>query len=420
MSPKKVTLLTSIGAGLEYYDFVIYGMMASYLSTLFFSGEGTLIPLVKTFGVFAIGYIVRPLGGVFFGMIGDTLGRKKTFLIVMLLMAFATFGIGLLPTYSQIGVGATCLLVFLRLVQGISFGAELPAAITVVSESVDQKEKSTYCGFVISSVSIGATLASFILFLLSKTLNQEQILSWGWRIPFYLGGVLALASYFIRSHLQETPEFIRSKSERRESRIVQPLLALIRFYREETLIGLGITGFLASLVIFALYLPTFLNQHFNYAMSDVYLSLTVGMIWSALSLPFCGMIADRVGRKRVLTATCLTFTILGFMLFKLLNVGTLTALIVFMCLYQTMISFLMTTYFALLTELFPTPVRFTGIAACYNIVYSLMGFAPALITYLLKITGKPEVAIWFLLAFALLTIFSCAVLEKKERLRAYT
>lgn len=413
-SAKKTTLLASVGAGLEYYDFIIYGMMSSTLSTLFFASDHPHVALLKTFGVFAVGYAIRPLGGILFGMIGDTHGRKSTFLSVMLLMALATMGIGLLPTYEQVGILAPCLLLLFRLMQGLSFGAELPGAVTVVSEHTKKERHGIYSGFVISSVSIGATLASFILYLLTQSVAQEQILSWGWRIPFLLGGGLAVANYFIRKHLQETPEFSRLQTSRSRPPLTEPLISLIRFHKRELVCGIFMTMALASLVIFSLYLPTYLSTHFGFLPQDIYLAMTGGMLWSAFSLPLCGWLSDRIGQVKTFMGTCLLFAFGVFGLFSLLRQEQWLSLLFFMMLYQTAISFLSVSYFAQLSSAFSTAVRFTGIALCYNVAYSAMSCAPMVITALIFATGSPTSALWFLIAFALLGVVAAFFLSKRS------
>ena len=319
ISAKKATWLSSLGAGLEYYDFIVYGMMVSYLNALFFAGGDSWMNTIKAFGVFAIGYVIRPLGGIFFGMIGDTLGRKDTFVAVMLLMAITTLAIGCLPTYATIGVTAVILLIILRLLQGLSFGAELPGAITVVNEYSQASKKSTFSSLVVSSVSIGSILASLILYALSKSVDQESIMRWGWRIPFLLGGLLALANYFIRKQLQETPEFLSTK---RQSKLLKrPLLQLFRLHRRTLAAGLAMNVFIGSLIIFNLYLPTFLSAHYDYVLSDIYLAMTWGLVWSALSLPICGFLSDLWNRKNVFILTCVAFMLIAFPLFHLLAIG---------------------------------------------------------------------------------------------------
>lgn len=406
----RATLLASLGAGLEYYDFVVYGLMASTLSTLFFAGEAAS-NLSKTFGIFAIGYLARPIGGILFGMIGDTYGRKKTFLSVMLLMAASTFSIGLLPNCSQAGLFAPCALLSLRLLQGLSFGAELPGAITVVNEHSEKKKWGIYTGFVVSSVSLGATLASFILYLLSQMLDKETILSWGWRIPFLLGGVFSLVNYFIRKYLHETPEFTNLQITRKKTSLKHPLITLGKFHKKSILLGICMATTMSSLVIFFLYFPTYIHTHFGYEMKNGYLAITWGMIWSSLSLPVCGWISDRLGKTKVYITTCLIFSAACLFLFSLLKTGTLPALLLFTALYQTVISFLSVSYFSLISATFPTEVRYTGFSICYNIVYCIMGCTPLF----MAASKSPHLGPYLLTSFALLGAFSGFFYSKRQK-----
>lgn len=409
-SATKATFLASLGAGLEYYDFVIYGLMASTLSSLFFAGE-TASHLSKTFGIFALGYIARPIGGVIFGVIGDTYGRKKTFLSVMLLMAASTFSIGLLPNCSQAGLFAPCSLLILRLLQGLSFGAELPGAITVVNEHSEKKHWGVYTGFVISSVSLGATLASFILYILSHTLSQSSILAWGWRIPFLLGGVFSLANYFIRKHLNETPAFTELQKKRKKPSLKDPILILLRHNKKSLVLGVAMTGAMSSLVIFFLSLPAYIHAHFGYELKSGYLAVTWGMIWSSLSLPICGWITDKFGKIKVYLFTCLAFSLSSFFLFSLLSIKTTASLLIFTALYQTVISFLSVSYFSLISSSFSTDVRYTGLSFCYNIVYSVMGCVPMFIVG----STNPHLGPWILTSFCLLGFLSGLIYAKNRR-----
>lgn len=409
-SANKATFLASLGAGLEYYDFVIYGLMASTLSTLFFAGE-TASHLSKTFAIFALGYIARPVGGVLFGIIGDTYGRKKTFLSVMLLMAASTFSIGLLPSCSQAGLFAPCALLILRLLQGLSFGAELPGAITVVNEHSDKKQWGVYTGFVISSVSLGATLASFILYILSQTLDRSSIIAWGWRIPFLLGGVFSLANYFIRKHLNETPEFTKLQKTRKKTSLKDPIITLMKHHKRSLAIGIAMTGIMSSLVIFFLSFPTYINMHFGYDVKSGYLAVTWGMIWSSLSLPICGWLSDRLGKAKIYLLTCLTFSVGCFALFSLLQIGTLTSLIIFTTIYQTIISFLSVSYFSLISSIFSTDVRYTGLSFCYNIVYCIIGCTPMFMVAV----KNPHIGPLLLTCFGLIGMAGGLLYQKSNR-----
>lgn len=414
---RKAALLSSLGAGLEYYDFIIYGMMAEQLSSLFFAGDEAWLGLIKTFAIFAVGYFARPLGGIFFGLIGDTFGRKKTFLYVMFLMAVATFGIGLLPTYAQIGTAAPCLLVVLRLLQGLSVGAEIPGAITVVCEHAQKQKQGVYTGIVLAGTSIGAMLASLVLYLISGAFTGEQVMSWAWRLPFLFGGGLAVVNYYIRKHLQETPEFtLMEQQAPSQKALKEPLLCLIRSHCLQLFQGVGLTLFVSSLVITGLYLPTYLNVHFGYSLSDVYLALLWSMIWSAAILPFCGRFADSNDKVRILALTAVAFAVCAIPLFALLTLHSYSALLLFMLVYQSFIALASSCYFPLLAALFPTKVRFTGIAASYNFAYSAMATLPIVLTALIRFSGTPNSLIWVLVACALITAVSTLPGMVKTRL----
>ena len=205
----KVTLMVALGSALEYYDFIIYGMLAKYLSFIFFPVNDNFSTNIQTFSVFAMGYLARPLGGTVIGMISDIYGRKKAFLLIMLMMAFSTFAIGLLPTYNTYGIISPILLILCRLVQGISFGAELPGASVIVNEfSQNNGIKGRLFSILLSSTSLGSLVALLVLTVLTQNFSDIEIKNGLWRLPFLLGGGLAIISFYIRKQISETPEFL--------------------------------------------------------------------------------------------------------------------------------------------------------------------------------------------------------------------
>lgn len=407
---KRITFLTSLGAGLEYYDFIIYGMMAGQLSTLFFGGDEYWIGVLKAFSIFAVGYLARPIGGILFGVLGDIFGRKSVFLAVMMLMAISTMGIGLLPTYSQIGSVAALLLIILRLLQGLSYGAEMPGALTVVCEYANPKTHGFYFGWIFSSASVGSVLATLVLYLLTQAMEQSQILSWGWRLPFLFGGMLAIVNYFIRKNLQETPPFVELQQRRATMNLET---AIWKTYWPKFLLGIGMTILPSTMVIFALFMPTYLTSYFPYDLMDVYLAMLWGMIWTVLMLPFCGILADRIGKGTLMIIVCGLVIFGAFALFGFLQEQKLWRLVVFMLLYQTLLSLLTVSFSPLLANLFPTQVRYTGIAACYNMAYSLMGMAPMAITALIEATGSASFGIWLLIFGASISLISTLIQRRK-------
>lgn len=405
---KKNSLLACIGAGLEYYDFIVYGLMAEVLSFLFFASDSSYVAQLKTFAVFSVGYIARPLGGIIFGILSDSIGRKKSFLIVMYAMAFSTLFIGLLPTYNQVGILAPIGLVILRIIQGISFGAELPGAVTIVYESSGKQKISSYMGFVISSVGIGSILASLILYMLNISYTKEEILQGFWRFPFLFGGTLAIINAFIRKHLKETNDNIS------KSFTLSPLTSLLRNRFSELILGIGLTWSLSSLIIFYLYLPTFLKTHYSFSSETIYSSITVGLIWSAITLPICGKLADKINKNIFFCLSCFISVFIIYNLFFLLDYANNISLFIFAACYQTLISFLSVSYFPIIASLFLSSSRNTGIALIYNCTYSIMGFLPLFITWILDKIAPNSLAILFSLN-CLISGISCLVLTLKNK-----
>lgn len=372
---KQVTFLASLGAGLEYYDFIVYSLMAESISLLFFPEESAVIGQIKAFGIFAVGYLTRTLGGLFFGMIGDTFGRKQTFLGVMFLMAFSTLGIGLLPTYQSVGIAAPILLLILRVIQGLSYGAELPGAITVVCEHSKRKNYSLASSIVISSVGAGSLLASLVLFILNKSLSTQLILEGGWRLPFLLGGGLALVNLMIRKQLTESPEFLKSSHIIEQSNVFKPLDLLWTCHRRDVIRGCLKTLPLAYSVIFFLYMPTLLKLESDLQSSEIFLAMTLALIGSALILPLCGKFVDKKEPSKIYLIACLSFAA-GLGLFNNFFSLNFWTLLLFMFFYQGMIALLSASYFPLMVDLFPTSSRYTGLALCYNFTYSIVGCLP--------------------------------------------
>lgn len=381
MNPRKTALLASLGSALEYYDFVVYSLMAKYLSRLFFPEGDPVAGVIQTFAIFALGYLARPLGALIYGSLGDRLGRKKVLLLVMGSMAFATFGIGLLPPYETLGLAAPVLLALFRIIQGLSFGAELPGAITLMVESVT-KRRGFYSSIIISGTSLGSLLATAFLFILTEFVPDASLLQGAWRIPFLVGGLLALICYFIRREIKET--LIEPPAP-----CPLPLSLLLR--------GVGLAAFAASLIIINLYFPLYLNKYQDFDSASIYLSMTIGLLWSAIAAPLSGRLIDRLGEKKVLKIATISFLAFAYPLFALLSSKTLWALIVFMVLYQSFIVAAICSYFPLMARLFPKLSRFRGIAVCYNMTYSLVACSPVLLSF----SQSSYMVLCYLLAMAL-------------------
>ena len=378
---RNTTLLASLGSALEYYDFVIYAMMAKYLSTLFFPALNESASQLRVWLVFALGYFARPVGGVIAGFCADKFGRKPAFLFLTLLMAVSTLCIGLLPSFAEMGMMATLLLILCRLLQGLSLGGELPGATTIVAELAIGKRRALRQSFVLASVSVGALTATFILFLLSQCLNEAEILQFGWRLPFLLGGILGIGLFFARRKLSEPEMFVAIKEKQKYR---EPLIVVFKSHSPAILTGILLTTFSSSLIVINLFFPLFISKYFHYSEKDVYFATTLSLIFAVIIFPMLGRIADRVSRVTFLRKVAFAFLILVPALFHMLSFQSIYILIFFMFVHQLFIAAYSVCYFPMIVDLFPTEVRFTGIAICYNITYAAMSTLPAQATGLLE------------------------------------
>ena len=401
------TILTSLGSALEYYDFVTYIMLSPFIARVFFQHQDHWIGLMITLTIFAIGYIVRPLGGMLFGSYADRLGRKNTFLLAITLMGISTLMIGLLPSYQTIGSISIILLLLLRILQGISQGAELPGAITMITEFLSPKNRGFGCGLLMMNVGFGAMLSSLINFMLTHFLSPTEIIQFGWRIPFILGGLLAAIAFYARTKTEETPVFLKAGPNYQRT----PLRVLLTSALKPIILGIGICLFPASFIIFGLFIPSYATSYFHYQTPQVYLALTVGLLCCSLALPFTGILSDKVGRKKQMLMTCFVTVVIIYNLFNLLNYHHVWALYTFVILYELIIALLGCCYPAILSELFATQVRYSGIGTSYNIAFTIAGTVPFIATLILHYSHNPLSITLFFAILALLSLTSLLTIE---------
>lgn len=378
---KRVAFLTSFGSFLEYYDFVVYGMMTPYLSMIFFPDVNPFLAILQSFGIFAVGYLARPLGGMFLGIMGDRLGRKPAFLFSTTLMAVSTLSMGLLPSYETLGILSVVVLIFCRILQGCSFGAELPGAMTMVGEFTTKSHQGHKTSLIVASASLGALMASAVLFLLTTFLNKEQVIIWGWRLPFLMGGILGIGLFMARRSLPETPIF-HARIQKKQNN--HPLSVLLKFHLMMVLRGVALTAFVSSLIIVNLYFPYYIPKFFKYDTKDVYFAITIALLFGTFALPFMGKGSDFFTNKiKALRGVCFIYICLTAPLFFLLSIGTLWSLIIFLIIHQVFIGIFSTCYFPILIQLFPPEVRYTGTALSYNLTYAIMALLPMALTAVL-------------------------------------
>jgi len=393
----RLTLISSLGSALEYYNFVTYAMLAGYLSQLFFPKDNPSNALFETFMLFSVAYLASPFGAVF-AVWADQKGRKQVFILSIIMMALATIGIGLMPTSHQIGLCGSVAIVVLRFIQGVAQGAELPGGITFITEHATTKNRGFLCGLVFMGVGFGAMLSSGINLILTTVLSNDQILQWGWRLPFFFGGALGLLGFWVRRKIEETPMFLQQKKVK-----FYIQWQAIKDHKTQFVKGLGIMLLPASMVTFGLVLPSYVEENFHYSEHQAFSALLISFIVTSL-LPLVGYCSDRIGRKVLLgSGMALSIILLG-PLFSLLKLHHGWSLYGFMLGYYLLIVLMAGCYPCVLSEMFPTPIRYTGVSICYMGGYSIVGLVPILILELYKYSARPEMS-------AVLVLLICGVIS---------
>ena len=365
---RKLLVLSSLGGVLEFYDFIIFALFATYISNAFFPVNNELAGLMITFATFAIGYLVRPLGGIVFGHFGDRSGRKVTFTISILMMAFATIGIGLTPSYSLIGMSAPLIIITLRIIQGLSIGGEIPGAITYVSESFTE-QKGFACGIIFCALLMGIVLGSITHASIVSILSEDHMQSYGWRIPFILGGIFGLLSFVLRKDLHESSQFIAIENSIEKF----PIITVLKRQFISVLAGTFLAAMCAVIVTsLFLFTPAYFTKVLHLPANAYVWERTLAIALGSCLCIFFGFMTDLINVKKLVIVLFLAVVLLVSPIFiiyvsypKLYAVAFIASAIL-LGLSAGIIP-------RLLSELFPIQVRYSGIAVSYNLGFALFG-----------------------------------------------
>lgn len=410
VSPR-VVAAGAIGSIVEYFDFGVYGYVATILAVHFFVSGDPTAGLLATLATFAFAFVLRPVGGVLFGHFGDRYGRKNALAATVVLMALASGVIGVLPTYAAIGVGATVLLVIARCAQGIAAGGELGGAASFVAEYSPNHRRGLLCSTTQTGALAGALLASLIVTLLNQGLGEQAMTDWGWRVPFLIAIPLGIVGLWIRSRLSDTPRF--AALEEKEEKAAAPVLTL---FKEEggalaTCIGLSVLLFAAYYVAYV-YVNIHLQTVVGVPANTAFWSTTLTLFVAVCAMPMFGALSDRVGRKPVFLGATIAALVMPVPVFFLLEVGGAVSILAHVAL-GLVDSALMGVAFSAFAEMFTTRVRYTGIALGFNIgAAAAGGTAPYICTWLVSATGSHLAPAFFLMGAAVITLV--AALKMRE------
>jgi MFS family permease len=402
----RTLLLGSFGAGLEYYDFVIYLLLTPYFTQALFPGNSshTLAYLIYGFG-----FILRPLGGAFLGWFADKYGRRVSFFLIMWVMACSTLAVALIPSVNYVGLLAPILLFMLRISQGVSFGGELPCGVVFFAEHAKPKNRGLYCSLLIMNVGIGYALATGVCYLLTQHLTQQQMVTFGWRLAFAFGAIVAVIAAFLRRSLYETAEFLGQSESKKLS-----LLDGIKNYRPQLLQAIGIVILPAAIVTLDATLPMLLHAQYAYPKPVLYKAVFLGALLTVVLIPLFAYLGDKFGRVNLYLFGASLFLLgLPMCLIGLLS-GNINDLYAFVFFYHVIEAILPGAYFVMLAEYFPTSVRATFYAFAYNMVYALMAFLPAVVANLISSDYSHWDLACLMLIFTLLSMYAAFRYNKTQ------
>ncbi len=395
---RRAIAASALGNATEWFDYGIYAYGLSYISAALFPGstaQATLFALAT----FAISFLIRPLGGLFWGPLGDRLGRKQVLATTIILMSLATLLVGLVPTYAHIGWWAPTLLIVLRMIQGFSTGGEYGGAATFMAEYAPDHKRG-FCGSFLEFATLaGFSLGALLMLGCSVVLGNTAMHEWGWRLPFLIAAPLGLIGFYLRSKLEDTPVFVElertSQNEKPGSVTLKALIA--GYWRPLVLLGGLVVALNVVNYVLLAYMPTFMQKQLGMSDNMSLLVPLIGMLTMMVFLPFAGTFSDRVGRKSVWWFSLVGLFVAAIPMFLLMKQGLVGALIGFSVLGLLYVPQL-ASISAMFPAMFPTHVRYAGMAIAYNVSTSIFGgTAPMINEWFIARTGNVLVPAYYMM-----------------------
>ncbi len=418
---RRVVAASFIGNFVEWFDYAVYGYLATTIATVFFPEQDKPTALLATFALFAISFFVRPLGGFIWGRIGDKVGRRTALSWSILIMSAATFCIALIPGYNSIGIWAPILLLLIRVVQGFSAAGEYAGASAFLVEYAPANKRGLYAAVVPASTAAGLLLGSLLAALLSVVISPEQMQEWGWRLPFLLAAPMGLIGRYIRTKLEDTPAFLALAAE--DEVVKAPVTALFKNHWRALLLAVGAVLLNAvGFYVILSYMPTYLSTELGFGATESFLATTIALLTYIGFIFLTGMASDKYGRKRVLISASALFILLTVPAFMLLDTQNFVVILLVQILLGAMLTLNDGTLPSFLAELFPTDVRYSGFAVSFNLSNAIFGgTAPFMATLLIGMTGSILAPAWYLMAAAVVSLIAvlCAKETSRQALRAH-
>jgi MFS transporter, MHS family, proline/betaine transporter len=417
---------TMLGNAMEWYDFGIYAYMAVTIGKVFFPSGNDTAQTLASFATFAAAFVVRPLGGFFFGPLGDRIGRKKVLATTMLMMASGTLCIGLIPSYASIGYASPILLILFRMIQGFSAGGEYGGASTFIAEYAPDKRRGFYGSFLEFGTLIGYICAAGLVTLLTATLSDHQLLQWGWRIPFLVAGPIGVIGLYLRLRLEESPAFAKALEAAAEADEDAPEVKpdpktefkrIFLGQRRPMIICIAlVAAYNINDYMLLSYMPTYLSDTLGYDETHGLLLIVVVMIVLLTVIHPLGSLTDRIGRKPVIMAGCVGFLVLPLPCFVLIRMGALVPIFVGLLILGLVLVCFLATMSAALPALFPTEIRSGALSVSFNISVSAFGGTTPFVTEaLVSGTGNGYMPAFYMMLAAAVGLVAAVKMPETAR-----
>ncbi|GGS63374.1 MFS transporter [Streptomyces daghestanicus] len=418
---KRAVGASALGNCMEWFDFGVYSYLAATVGKVFFPGASPGAQLISSFATFAAAFVVRPLGGLVFGPLGDRIGRQKVLATTMIMMAAGTFCIGLIPSYDTIGIAAPVLLLLARMVQGFSTGGEYGGATTFVAEYSPDRRRGFLSSWLDFGTFVGYALGSALVTVLNLALSDDQMLSWGWRLPFLIAGPLGVIGLYMRLKLEESPAFQQQLDEH-EKHMAQEsagseLRTIVRKYWRPLLICMGLV-LLYNVTNYMVtgYLPTYQTETLGRSTGFADLLVLVGMLWIVLLITFLGRLSDRVGRRPLYAVGAAAMIVLAVPAFLLLKSDGTVAPVLGVLLLSTLLACFAAPSAATLPALFPTAVRYAAMGIGFNFAVAAFGGTTPLFTEaLVNATGNDLVPAYYLVVAGVIGLITVRFLPESAQ-----
>lgn len=381
---RRVLVASLVGSSIEWFDYFLYGTMAALVfNQLFFVNEDPTVGLLLAYASFALSFFIRPFGGIVFSHIGDRIGRKKTLVLTLSLMGFATFAMGLLPTYQAIGVAAPILLITLRLIQGLGIGGEWGGALLLATEYAPPERRGLFGSIPQMGVTIGMVMGTLALWIMTL-LPEESFMTWGWRVPFVLSALLVVFGLWIRKGIDETPEFKRVQEAGEIPNL--PIVETLKYHWRAVLITIGAKVVeTAPFYIFSTFVVSYATANLGFTRTATLSAVMIATVVTTVLIPIMGHLSDKVGRKKLYVAGTVAMALFAFPYFWMLQQGSVALLILATVIALGVIWAPITAVLGtMFSEIFDAKVRYTGVSLGYQIGAAIAGgTAPLVATALL-------------------------------------